>query len=272
MPDAPHTHEQVDSPAFYDRHWEHTDTAVDPYVVEKGDRILRLMPDGVRSVLDVGCGDGYLTHRIAERFDVTAADRSGVALSRLRCPTVEASADALPLGDRSFDMVFASELLEHLPAPVLAGAAREFDRVARAYVFVAVPHRENLRRRFARCPGCQLEFHIDCHHHSFDKDALARLFPRFRCVASAELGAFERATQPALERIRQRIGRRWWVWDGAKITCPRCGHDRFESPPRSLVHRAVAGAVDVATALVNARSGRSGGPYWLLALFRRTNE
>ena len=105
---------QPDSPEFYDRHWEHADTARDPHVVAKGELVTRMIPEGIRTIVDVGCGDGYLTHKLAERWDVTGVDRSPVALQRLRCRAVQASADELPFEDRSFDMLFSSQMLEHL--------------------------------------------------------------------------------------------------------------------------------------------------------------
>src|SRR6185295_15492569 len=131
--------EQPDDPKFYDRHWEERDTSADPNVVAKAEVILRMAPEDARTVLDVGCGDGYLTRRLATRFEVTGVDRSAVALARVGLPTIQASADALPLPDRSFDMVFSSEMLEHLPDEVFARATRELARVARRYVFISVP-------------------------------------------------------------------------------------------------------------------------------------
>ena len=46
----------------------------------------------------------------------------------------------LPLADKSYDYVFASHVIEHLPDPI-AGLA-EWTRVARRYVFLVVPHRD----------------------------------------------------------------------------------------------------------------------------------
>src|SRR5262249_2138475 len=153
---------EIDDPRFYDAYWEHA-PPIDPNVARKGDRMIALVPGDVRTIVDVGAGDGYLAHRLVERFDVTAIDRSAAALAPVRCRAIRASADALPLEDGSFDLALASEILEHLPSNVLGGAARELDRVARRWILVSVPHAENLRRRIARCPTCRLAFHVDGH-------------------------------------------------------------------------------------------------------------
>jgi SAM-dependent methyltransferase len=53
---------------------------------------------------------------------------------------VVAEGDDLPFPDDAFDFVLASHVLEHLPDPIRA--LREWERVARRYVLVVLPHRD----------------------------------------------------------------------------------------------------------------------------------
>jgi SAM-dependent methyltransferase len=53
---------------------------------------------------------------------------------------VVSEGDDLPFPDASFDFVLASHVLEHLPDPIRA--LREWQRVARKYLFIVLPHRE----------------------------------------------------------------------------------------------------------------------------------
>jgi SAM-dependent methyltransferase len=53
---------------------------------------------------------------------------------------VVAAGDELPFADKSFDFVLASHVIEHFPDPI--GALIEWDRVARRYIFLVVPHRD----------------------------------------------------------------------------------------------------------------------------------
>jgi hypothetical protein len=53
---------------------------------------------------------------------------------------IVACGDQLPLKDKSVEFVLASHVIEHIPDPI--GALIEWERVARRYVFLVVPHRD----------------------------------------------------------------------------------------------------------------------------------
>jgi 2-polyprenyl-3-methyl-5-hydroxy-6-metoxy-1,4-benzoquinol methylase len=105
------------------------------------------------SVLDVGCGEGVLTHRWAEQLErrpVLGIDFADPKLeaewhtrrrSNLEFRTFN-GAD-LPFGDGSYDLVAAIEVLEHVPDPDRTLA--EMARVAARHLLVSVP-REPLWR------------------------------------------------------------------------------------------------------------------------------
>ena len=106
-----------------------------------------------RSVLDVGCGEGVLTHAWAERLDdgrVVGIDLDDPKLhaewERRRRANLEfraADATSLPFADREFDLAAAIEVLEHVPDPEATVA--EMARVAERWLLVSVP-REPLWR------------------------------------------------------------------------------------------------------------------------------
>jgi ubiquinone/menaquinone biosynthesis C-methylase UbiE len=104
------------------------------------------------SALDVGCGEGVLTERFAERVDghVVGIDLDDPALraewdARER-PNLEFrpyEGPELPFDTNEFDIACAIEVLEHVPDPERTLA--EMVRVARRHVLVSVP-REPLWR------------------------------------------------------------------------------------------------------------------------------
>ena len=106
-----------------------------------------------RSVLDVGCGEGVLTHAWAERLGdrrIVGIDLDDEKLraewDRRRRPNLEfrcEEATRLSFADDEFDMATAIEVLEHVPDPEATLA--EMARVAERRLLVSVP-REPLWR------------------------------------------------------------------------------------------------------------------------------
>jgi ubiquinone/menaquinone biosynthesis C-methylase UbiE len=96
------------------------------------------------TALDVGCGTGALTERLADRLGpgtVTAVDpsESFVEATRKRCPGVDVRlgvAEKLPLGDRTVDVAMA-QLVVHFMADPVAGL-REMARVTLGTVAATV--------------------------------------------------------------------------------------------------------------------------------------
>jgi ubiquinone/menaquinone biosynthesis C-methylase UbiE len=115
------------------------------------------------SVLDVGCGEGVLTEQWADRIvpgrivgidledPKLAAEWADRQRPNLTFATMEV--ERLEFGDSEFDLVAATEVLEHVTAPERALA--EMSRVARRHLLVSVPH-EPLWRALNMARGAYL--------------------------------------------------------------------------------------------------------------------
>lgn len=78
--------------------------------------------EGVRSICDLGCGNGHITGRLAELgFPVTGVDASasGIAIARRAYPKVEFVEALIDGGLRvgQFDLVVSSDVIEHMYRP-----------------------------------------------------------------------------------------------------------------------------------------------------------
>jgi 2-polyprenyl-3-methyl-5-hydroxy-6-metoxy-1,4-benzoquinol methylase len=100
------------------------------------------------SVLDIGCGEGVLTEQWAQRLGsgrVVGTDLDDPKLeaewAARRRPNLQFQVmpvESLSFADDEFDLVAATEVLEHVDHPEAAVA--EMARVARRWLLVSVPH------------------------------------------------------------------------------------------------------------------------------------
>jgi SAM-dependent methyltransferase len=105
-----------------------------------------------RTVLEAGCGEGFVLRYIDERqpgYRLTGLDLSTGAIdyARLHChPSVGllvGDVTRLPFKSRSFDAVICSEVLEHLPN--VQAALDELARVGLSFVLISVPREPYFR-------------------------------------------------------------------------------------------------------------------------------
>jgi ubiquinone/menaquinone biosynthesis C-methylase UbiE len=138
---------------YYEELWARLPEALSPPDLELRRRFLRT---GVRAgdrALDLGCGEGtFITElQAAGAASVTGADVAEAALDRARArhPGIEFRRvpfdGPLPFADRSFDLVWASEVIEHV-----ADTARFLSEVRRVLapggrVLVTTPNHSRLR-------------------------------------------------------------------------------------------------------------------------------
>jgi len=190
-------------------------------------------PEGIASVLDVGCGDGKLSSRLAEfassaRF--VGLDSSAEALSRLPFASVEGDATALPFADGAFDLVMTTDMLEHLPDAQENAAWQELFRVAADTVMVAVPFREDLQEAQTRCPACGHVYHVNWHQRSYDIPDLHRRLPAGWCIHATVLSG-----EPWSQMLPPDIhARRAWLGETAGwelSVCPECSANGYASAP-----------------------------------------
>jgi 2-polyprenyl-3-methyl-5-hydroxy-6-metoxy-1,4-benzoquinol methylase len=218
-----------------------------------------LIPDTVKTVIDVGCGDGTLLSIVQHTRQAVGIDISFTALQRLHSGCgARASAEALPFADQGFDCVMSTEMIEHLPDDIFTRSVVEMERLARRYIVISVPYHEDLARKRMRCTECHTLYHMHYHVRAFDLAALANLFPSFTMSTYRFSGPKELFWPHWLLDLRQRIGRRW-EWD-PHAHCPQCGARQGQPPRRSVLSTATA----IAAKCIGQRF-----PKWVSVLYTR---
>lgn len=180
------------------------------------------LPQDINSILDLGCGDGRLTNQLTRLYpNVIGIDNSSVALSYVEGEKILASSTAIPFPDSSFDLVISTELIEHLETKDYQKTILEIKRVAKDWILLGVPWKEQLAIGKAYCANCQSYFHTNYHFRCFNEAKLSRLFsPEFNKVKSREIGTQKRYYSSLLLFIKQRLG---GIWMRTSTTvCPNC--------------------------------------------------
>lgn len=233
----------------------------------KVEKVLISIPEDVNTILDVGCGNGIITNILGQNFEVTAVDRSAEALKFVETNKIKSSADNIPLESNSFDLVFSSELLEHLPENVLEGTVKEIKRLSKKYIFITVPNDENPDKLLIKCPKCNYIYNSPSHLRSFDLKKLTTLFAEYKLINSFTFGKKVRYYNPAILKLKRKFtpSTSWipYFWidkSKRKTTCPKCENE-FENEYK---FNPITTALDTLNVLISPKKD-----YWLFAIFEK---
>ncbi len=218
---------------------------------------LSMFPNGIRSVLDLGCGDGTLLGIMDETLFKVGIDISYKALRLVkRGNLIQASSEVLPFRRDTFDLLMCTEVLEHLPETLFEATLKEIQKVAKKYILISVPFNEDLAQKEARCANCGQIFHIHLHLRSFNLLRLKKLFDVYKLRKVRFSGPQIRTIPSWVLAIRRQYGHRW-EWD-KNVMCPRCGHTDHRRPKRTLI--------SVITSILACMTGKK-HPKWVSALY-----
>ena len=99
-----------------------------------------------KTILDAGCGEGFTMDRlsknkIGDKIEGVEYSKDALNLGKNLFPNLKfkkGSVYDLPYKDNSFDLVVATEVLEHLAEP--AKVVKEILRTSKKYVLISVPN------------------------------------------------------------------------------------------------------------------------------------
>lgn len=227
-------------------------------IKQKLEIIKNWIPKDVESIIDVGCGNGIISNYLAQSYAVTGIDISETALKEVKTSKIQCSATDIPVPEKSFDLAFSSEMLEHLNDSDLSKAVSEMQRIAKKYILVSVPYQEQLAKSFLKCDSCGRVYHAYGHLHCFSVSMLRELFPQFEQVNHLLFGPLERDFHPFLLWIKNNLGKQYFH-PIAPVICPQC---------KSTKYVLNSNLVSKLSNLLN-RFVTKPKPYWLLMQLKR---
>ena len=183
--------------------------------------LLRILPRGRRSVLDIGARDGHFSRLLAEHFpEVTALDLHKPNFEFSGVVTVAGDVTQLDFADDSFDCVFCAEVLEHIPD--VQRACKELIRVAKHEIIIGVPFDQDTRVARTTCRSCGKVNPPWGHVNSFTEERLLRLFSGVRIISKSFVGENKDVTNPVSTFLMD-LARNPWGPYGQEEPCVHCG-------------------------------------------------
>ncbi|HEV2352818.1 MAG TPA: class I SAM-dependent methyltransferase [Puia sp.] len=240
----------------------------------------KIIPDDVKSIADVGCGNGIFVNHLKEArplLEIMAIDRSQTALKYVKTPKKAGDISEIPMGDKSVDCATCLEVIEHLPVAVYERALDELARIAKDYIIISVPYKERLDESFNQCPSCESIFNYELHLRHFDDPKMKKLMePRgFSCVGCYHLGEMTSYKwHYEFRKIFYREQFRQWK----SPICPICGYKgdisgpqvaTRETLPEVRTTNAKRKLISYISRFPKAVWPREKRYYWIIALYKR---
>lgn len=256
----------MDNPKYYENYnWD--EAALGNKLQKKIQILKELIPHSVSSILDIGCGDGSISNELNKDYKVYSLDRSFNALKHVRTIKIQASAGELPVKPGSVDLLFSSEMLEHLPDDIFNDAIKELNETSRDYILLTFPNNENIEKNFVKCPKCNFVFNKSYHLRKLNKELIKNLFPSFELISYSTHGKKIRRYNEFVGRMKHKFtpAESWipalWTPDNRRDTmCPNCNHS-FVIPYKFNI---IAFACDLLNILISSKE-----PYQLFVLLKR---
>ncbi len=228
---------------------------------------MRLLPDHLDSALDVGARDGFISRLLAARVpSVTALDLEEPRIDDRRIHCVRGDVTDLKIPDASFDLVLCAEVLEHIPPPKLGRACGELSRVARRYLLIGVPYKQDLRVGRTTCYTCGKKNPPWGHVNSFDEKRLKELFPEFEVARLSFVGEGEARTNFFATFLLDLAGNPYGPYSQEE-PCVHCGAALRSPPQRNLLQKGLTKIACYANEAQKVFCKKR--PNWIHVLFKK---
>ena len=142
----------------------------------------------ISCVLDYGCGQGHLLAELIKQrhpgqffhgldFSATSILEAQILLDKLNnfCQLQHINTLPSPYSDNSIDLIFATEVIEHLTDDQLIDMLADIRRILKpnGFLFLSTPNNEDLEANKTICPDCGCVFHRWQHLRQWTAESLS---------------------------------------------------------------------------------------------------
>ncbi len=199
--------------------------------------LMRLIPTGGNTALDIGARDGHFSKLLTEQYkSITALDLETPAIFHKNIRCVQGDVTNLEFRDDSFDLVLCAEVLEHIPSQLLDKACSELSRVAKEYLLIGTPYNQDIRVGRTTCFTCGKKNPPYGHVNSFDERRLAKLFPKFKTSEVSFVGRTTSRTNIISTILMDLAGNPYGTYNQEE-PCIHCSNRLIPPPERNLLQK-----------------------------------
>ena len=228
----------------------------------------KCIPTDVKSMLDVGCGNGafmYYLEKDNMNISLKGLESSKVAIENKisESEIIMSDIENMNIRDLEYDMVSALEVLEHMSYHGLSKACEEMKRIASKYILISVPYNE--KRVFASCPKCSCKFSPIYHLRSFNDQTLESLFDSFTLVKKKFVMIDSFLFAEDLRKLNYEYRIKW----EQELRCPQCGYfnDKHTGDKKiNHIERENPAYIKLIKKLIPKKKR----PHWVVCLYERS--
>ncbi|MGD9276206.1 MAG: class I SAM-dependent methyltransferase [Candidatus Pacearchaeota archaeon] len=115
--------------------------------LKRTNQLINLVGGKIKTILDVGCGSGHSVREFLKKgYGCKGVETSEYLIKNQLRDLVKKglvkknSADNLEFEDKSFDITFCTDVMEHIPINEIPRAIKEMSRVSRRYLFFTIEY------------------------------------------------------------------------------------------------------------------------------------
>lgn len=232
--------------------------------------LMELIPIDLRgNVLDIGARDGWFSKLLTHQFDnVVALDLEKPKIVHPKISCVKGNATNLNFGNNSFELVFCAEVLEHIPSQYLKSVCLEIERVAKKYILIGVPFKQDIRAGRTICFTCGKINPPWGHVNNFDLTALKKLFKSCTPQKISYVGQNIKYTNMLSTFLMDFAANPYGTYCQEE-PCIHCGAKLIKPPERNIIQKIatkVAYCINKTQVLFSKPR-----PNWIHILFEKVN-